>query len=186
MSVLQALPSNLSYLSPAGFKFTLGRYPDVNYFCQTASLPGVSISTIPFITPLKDLDAPGDEVTFDDLTIRFIVDENMHNWLSIWEWINMLGYSTEKLAKERDKRDLVGELSTEAVLTVLTSNMNPQLNFTFQEVFPISLSAIEFDSTLTDIEYVTADVTFKYDIYEIQNLLNNETTFSGLPINRGS
>ena len=64
--------------------------------------------------------------------------------------------------------------------------MNPQINFRFQQVFPISLSAIEFDSTLTDIEYVTADVTFKYDIYEIQNLLNNETTFSGLPINRGS
>jgi len=185
MSALQALPSNISFLSPAGFKFTLGRYPDVNYFCQSAGLPGVNISTIPYISPLKDLDVPGDEVTFDDLTIKFIVDENMHNWLSIWEWINMLGYSTEALAKERDKRDIVGELSSEAVLTVLTSNMNPQLNFTFQEVFPISLSAIEFDSTLTDIEYVTADVTFKYDIYEIQNLLNNETTFSGLPINRG-
>ena len=64
--------------------------------------------------------------------------------------------------------------------------MNPQINIKFQQVFPISLSAIEFDSTATDIEYVTADVTFKYDIYEIQNLLNNETTFSGLPINRGS
>ena len=86
MSVLQALPSNLSYLSPAGFKFTLGRYPDVNYFCQTASLPGVSISTIPFITPLKDLDAPGDEVTFDDLTtlnseptLSFEMLNNKHN-----------------------------------------------------------------------------------------------------------
>ena len=71
-------------------------------------------------------------------------------------------------------------------MSILTSNMNPQLNVKFQQVFPISLSAIEFDSTLADIEYVTADVTFKYDIYEIQNLLNNETTFSGLPINRGS
>ena len=186
MSTLQALPSNISYLSPAGFKFALGRYPDVNYFCQSAGLPGVNISTIPFITPLKDLDAPGDEVTLDDLTIKFIVDENMHNWMSTWEWINILGYSTEELTKVREKRDEDGELATEAVLTVLTSNMNPQINFRFQQVFPISLSAIEFDSTLTDIEYVTADVTFKYDIYEIQNLLNNETTFSGLPINRGS
>ena len=71
-------------------------------------------------------------------------------------------------------------------MSILTSNMNPQINIKFQQVFPISLSAIEFDSTATDIEYVTADVTFKYDIYEVQNLLNNETTFSGLPINRGS
>ena len=76
MSTLQALPSNISYLSPAGFKFALGRYPDVNYFCQSAGLPGVNISTIPYISPLKDLDVPGDEVTFDDLTIKFIVDDN--------------------------------------------------------------------------------------------------------------
>ena len=186
MSALQSLPSNLSHLSPVGFKFALGRYPDINYFCQSCNLPGISISTIPFITPLKDLDVPGDEVTFEDLTIRFVVDENMHNWLSIWEWINILGYSTEDLTKERERKDEAGELATEGVLSILTSNMNPQINIKFQQVFPISLSAIEFDSTATDIEYVTADVTFKYDIYEVQNLLNNETTFSGLPINRGS
>mgnify|MGYP000190387553 CR=1 FL=1 len=170
MSALQALPSNLSYLSPAGFKFALGRYPDVNYFCQTANLPGVSISTIPFITPLKDLDAPGDEVTFDDLTIRFIVDENMHNWLSIWEWINMLGYSTESLAKEREIRDERGELATEAVLTILTSNMNPQMHFRFQDCFPLNLSSIEFDSKASDVDYVTATVSFRYDVYTIENL----------------
>ena len=90
MSTLQALPSNISYLSPAGFKFALGRYPDVIYFCQSAGLPGVNISTIPFITPLKDLDAPGDEVTFDDLTFKFIVDENNILWIIIRNCITIM------------------------------------------------------------------------------------------------
>ena len=78
------------------------------------------------------------------------------------------------------------ELRTDAVLTVLTSNMNAQMNFKFQECFPINLSAIQFDSSLTDVEYVTADVSFRYDIYQVQNLLNNEKSYQGAPINRNA
>jgi len=186
MSALQSLPSNLSYLSPVSFKFAIGRYPAVNYFCQTANLPGISISTIPFITPLKNVEDPGDEVMFEQLSIRMIIDENIQNWLSIWDWINVLGAPTDITSKEQGRRRVAGELKSTAVLTVLTSNMNPQINIKFNDVWPVSLSGINFDSTLTDIEYATADVSFQYDVYEIQNLLNNETTFSGLPINRGS
>jgi|TARA_B110000263_G_C15200130_1_gene460250 hypothetical protein len=185
MSALQSLPSNLSYLSPVSFKFAVGRYPAVNYFCQTANLPGVSISTIPFITPLKNVEDPGDEVMFEQLSIRMIIDENLQNWLSIWDWINVLGAPTDITSKEQGRRRTAGELKSEAILTVLTSNMNPQINIKFHDMWPVSLSGINFDSTLTDIEYATADVSFQYDVYEIQNLLNNETTFSGLPINRG-
>ena len=38
----------------------------------------------------------------------------------------------------------------------------------------------------TDIEYFTADVSFRYDLYEIENLLNNETNYEGAPVNRGT
>ena len=77
-------------------------------------------------------------------------------------------------------------MRTTATLTVLTNNMNPQMRFTFQETFPLSLSSISFDSSTTDIEYFTADVSFRYDLYEIENLLNNETNYEGAPVNRGT
>ena len=77
-------------------------------------------------------------------------------------------------------------MRTTATLTVLTNNMNPQIRFTFQETFPLSLSSISFDSSTTDIEYFTADVSFRYDLYEIENLLNNETSYEGAPVNRGT
>ena len=71
------------------------------------------------------------------------------------------------------------ELTTDATLTVLTSNMNPQINFHFKNCFPLSLSSIAFDSGGTDIDYVTADVSFRYDFYKVENLLNNDTTYEG-------
>jgi hypothetical protein len=92
MSALQNQPINTSFLSPIGFKFTLNNFPEVNYFCQSATLPGISISSISVPTPLKAIDIAGDEVAFEELSIKFIVDENMKNWLSIYDWIIGLGF----------------------------------------------------------------------------------------------
>ena len=75
MSALQNQPINTSFLSPIGFKFQLNNFPEVNYFCQSATLPGISISTIPVPTPLKQIELPGDEVRFEEMSIKFIVDE---------------------------------------------------------------------------------------------------------------
>ena len=73
-------------------------------------------------------------------------------------------------------------MTTDATLTVLTSNMNPQLNFVFRECFPLNLSSIAFDSGGTDIDYVTADVSFRYDVYTVENLLNNDVSYEGKPV----
>ena len=173
MSALQDQPINTSFLSPIGFKFQLNNFPEVNYFCQSATLPGVSISSISVPTPLKAIDIAGDEVAFEELSIKFIVDENMKNWLSIYDWIIGLGFPTKVAQEKYKKLSENSELTTDATLTVLTSNMNPQLNFVFRECFPTNLSSIAFDSGGTDIDYVTADVSFRYDVYTVENLLNN-------------
>ena len=182
MSALQNQPINTSFLSPIGFKFTLNNFPAVNYFCQSATLPGVSISSIEVATALKSIQFSGDEVTFEELSIKFIVDENMKNWLSMYDWITRLGFATPEDQVEYKKLQVAGELTTDATLTVLTSNMNPQLNFRFHECFPLSLSSIAFDSGGTDIDYVTADVNFQYDSYTVENLLNNDPSYEGKPV----
>jgi len=179
MSALQGQPTNTNFLSPIGFKFQLGNFPEVNYFCQAATLPGISIGTIAVPTPLKQIELPGDEVSFEELSIRFVVDENMKNWLAIYDWIVGLGFPTKEGQAKYKKLATTSELTTDAVLTVLTSNMNPQINFRFQECFPLNLSSIAFDSGGTDIDYVTADVSFRYDVYTVENLLNNETSVEG-------
>ena len=182
MSVLQNQPTNINFLSPIGFKFQLNNFPEVNYFCQSATLPGISISAIDVPTPLKTIAMAGDEVNFEELSIKFIVDENMKNWLSIYDWIIGLGFPTEEGQAKYKKLSEDSELTTDATLTVLTSNMNPQINFVFRECFPLSLTSIAFDSGGTDIDYVTADVTFRYDVYTVENLLNNDPSYEGKPV----
>ena len=182
MSALQGQPTNTSFLSPIGFKFQLNNFPAVNYFCQSATLPGISISAIDVPTPLKTIAMAGDEVNFEELSIKFIVDENMKNWLSIYDWIIGLGFPTKEGQEKYKKLAIASELTTDATLTVLTSNMNPQINFRFHECFPLSLSSIAFDSGGTDIDYVTADVSFRYDFYRIENLLNNDLSYEGKPV----
>ena len=179
MSALQDQPVNTSFLSPIGFKFQLNNFPEVNYFVQSANLPGISISAIDVPTALKTIAIAGDEVNFEELSIKFIVDENMKNWLSIYDWIIGLGFPTKEGQEKYAKLAIASELTTDATLTVLTSNMNPQINFVFRECFPLSLSSIAFDSGGTDIDYVTADVSFRYDVYTVENLLNNEVTYEG-------
>jgi hypothetical protein len=179
MSALQALPSNLSYLSPIGFKFQLSKFPEVNYFCQSANIPGISIGQIELPTPTSTGYMAGDEVAFEELTISFVIDENMKNWLSIYDWIIALGVPTMGDREALSKLQSEGAERTSAVLTVLTGAMNAQLNFYFNEVWPLNLSSIEFNSTSTEVDYVIANVSFRYDNYRVENLLNNESSFEG-------
>ena len=66
-----------------------------------------------------------------------------------------------------------GGIVSTIVLTILTSSMNPQMEFHFFEAFPITISALEFDSANTDLEYFTASAGFRYTNYEVKNLLDN-------------
>ena len=182
MSALQNLPSNINYLSPVGFRFQLGNFPDVNYFCQAANVPGVSIGGIDIGTPLRNIQIGGDEVSYEELTIRFIIDENMKNWISIYDWIIGIGVPTEQSRRKHIKLKETDGLTADATLTVLTSNMNAQMHFRFLNCFPLNLSSIEFDSGATDVDYLTASVSFRYDVYTIDNLLNNEKTYEGKPV----
>ena len=182
MSALQNLPTNISYLSPIGFRFTLANFPELNYFCQAANIPGVSLAGIDFPTPIKNIQFSGDEVSFEELAIRFVVDENLKNWLSIYDWIIGMGIPDKKSAEKYKKLKSENKLVTDGTLAILTSNMNVQMEVRFQNMFPLSLSGISFDSSVADVDYVVADVSFQYDIYEVTNFLQNESSYEGAPV----
>ena len=43
-----------------------------------------------------------------------------------------------------------------------------------KDLFPIALSSLNFDVSEPDIQYFTAEVTFRYTIYELTNMLGKE------------
>ena len=121
---------------------------------------------------LKNLDVPGEKVAYGDLTLNFLVDENMENYMAIHNWITQLGYpeSTENfkdLVTEVDgTREMMNQFS-DASLFILNSNYRTQSILKFKDVFPYSFTSLDFDSTVSDVQYFTAQASFKYTIYNI-------------------
>ena len=101
----------------------------------------------------------------------------MKNWSEIYNKIIAMGlaegYENYRVLKGSDVLKPRGGAYTNLVLTVLTSGMNPQMEFHFYDAFPISLSALDFDSSAADVEYFQATTSFRYQKYEVKNLLNN-------------
>ena len=173
---------NRNFLSPTGFKFTLTRTPKVGFFCNRANIPDLTLGVAVQPSYLKDIDTPGDKIVFGDLTLRFLVDENLENYMEIHNWIRGLGYP-EKLSQFADLEEsgLVQgnylkdrqNIYSDGTLQVLTSSQIPNFQIVFKDLFPYSLTTLDFDATDTDIQYFTADVSFKYTIYNIVDLGGN-------------
>ena len=71
-----------------------------------------------------------------------------------------------------DVRATTPELAmfSDATMTILTNKNNPVVECRFADVFPTSLTSLTYSQNQTDVEYLTASVTFKYKIYEIHTL----------------
>ena len=176
MAAANKVPDNLNYLSNISFRLTIEDSPHITWFCQAASIPGVSIDALDVPTPHATVPFGGSKVAFEELTIRFIVDEHMKNWMELYDIIAMglaEGHEKYKLLKASNTLQPRGGGYSTIVLTILTSGMNPQMEFHFYDAFPISLTALDFDSSVADVEYFTATASFRYVNYEIKNLLNN-------------
>jgi hypothetical protein len=163
---------NRNFLSPVGFKFTLAKYPKVPFFCNSARIPELSMETNIQPTYLKDLDVPGDKMIYGDLVLKFLVDENMENYMIIHNWVSALGSS----GSLKEYGDLITNddgikdpkrAYSDGTLHVLNSNYKDVAVVKFLDLFPVSLTSLEFDSTVTDIQYFTAQIVFKYTIYDI-------------------
>ena len=172
---------NRNFLSPTGFKFALKRSPGVAFFCNQANIPSLDLGVAEQPSYLKDIPLPGDKMQFGDLNLRFLVDEDLVNFMEIQNWMRGLGFP-ESLAEFNDLKNeaILGPMgkSTEDVysdgtLQILSSNLVPKFQVVFNDLFPYSLSTVTFDATDTDIEYFTADVSFKYTLYQITDLSNN-------------
>jgi hypothetical protein len=170
--------SNRNYLSPVGFRFTLAKTPKAVFFCNSARIPEISLDLARQPNYLKDIDVPGEKLTYGDLTLRFLVDENLENYMSIHNWLTGLGYpETTQQFRDLITSDGIQQDQKEAFsdgsLYILNSNYKESAVVKFKDLFPVSISSLEFDSTMSDIQYFTAEASFKYTVYNILDKNNN-------------
>jgi len=191
---LERQPDKLDYVSPTQFKFGIHQLPKVEFFVQSCNLPGISMSTANLETSYKDIPIMGDKVTYDPLTITFLVDEYLENYISLHNWITGIGFpesrtqfstfrdttsntppTTPASSQQNDigvqgkpQRDRA--MYSDANLIVLTNKNNPVIEIDFKNVFPTTIGSLEFNQGATDVEYMTCTGTFQYQIYEINTI----------------
>ena len=194
-------PTSQDYASPTQFKFNILKLPKVEYFCTEVNIPGITLGgNITQQTPFKDLPWPGDKLPYEALNMTFLVDENLENFQEIHGWLVGLGFprdysefrnliaagddrfpaknqsvSTE-IGKVKYGTPNVGGTYSDATLTVLTSKNNPQLEVRFRNVFPTSLTGLDYNQQATDVEYLTATVNFNYEIYDFATVGSSTTS----------
>ena len=158
-------PTNRNFLNPIGFLLKLEKFDGVDFFCQTANIPDVSMPVTEVASRFRNLPIiPGGGVTFGDFSVRFIVDEDLKNYLSVYNWIRDNGNA------DQNKRDTTeNDIYTGAQLHIVTSQYNTAFVVNFVNVFPVSLSSLQFDATMTDVEYLTAEVTFKHQQFTVRD-----------------
>jgi hypothetical protein len=173
---------NRNFLAPTGFKFTIKRSPSATFFCNQANIPDLTLGEATQPTYLRDIPTPGDKIEFGDLNIRFLVDEDLTNYLEISNWIRGLGYPDSLSEFDRlEKSGFVNpqyvqktdNIYSDGTLQILTSNNVAKFQVIFQDLWPYSLSTLPFDATDTDGGYFTADASFKYTIFRITDLSGN-------------
>ena len=186
---LQRQPTELDYADPTKFAFKIPKLPTVEFFVTQANIPGVNLGDSIFPTPLKQIPVQGDDLTFDNLEISFIVDEKLTNYRELHQWLVGIGFPKSRTQFSSFRKDesqtfptaesVKGDVTNpgkpsgvqamygEATLTVLTSKNNPIMEVRFSDLYPVSLSPLQFDQQLTDTTYLTASCTFTYKLYEM-------------------
>ena len=158
-------PTNRNFLNPIGYLLKLEKFEGVDFFCQTANIPDVQMPTTEVASPFRGLPIiPGGGVTFGDFSVRFIVDEDLVNYNAVHKWIRDVG-NADQMARTTSEKDIL----TNGQLHIVTSQYNPAFIVEFLDIFPVSLSGLQFDATITDVEYITAEVTFKHQQFFLRD-----------------
>ena len=171
-------PGNRNFLSPVGFKFKLQKAPKVDFFANSANIPSITLGSAIMSRYGKNIDIPGDKMNFEDFNLRFLVDENLQNYMEIQNWMRGLGfpYSLEQYddLQESANNDKIPGLArarfyeeSDGTLQILNSNYVTSAQVLYYGMYPTYLSTLQFDATDEDIRYFTAEVNFKYTYYKI-------------------
>lgn len=167
------IPSNMSLLQSNGFRFSIMKLPEIEFFCQEVTLPELSLPPVGFETPLVNAPMPGEKLSFGDLSVTFLIDETMGNYLAVHDWLVGLGFpeSHEQYRNFMSNRldsisnnDLIAGYS-DGVLQVLNSSNTTSRSIRFVDLFPTGLSQVQLQSTTTDTTYLAANATFGYTYY---------------------
>jgi len=162
----ESQPTNLNQLNVVSFDVSFSRQPAVQYFCQRINLPSVVLGETNEPSPFMNLPLEGDTLTYEALSISFIVDEDLTNYTEVYNWLTALGFPREfsQFSALKEPESASKSLSKYSDLTIIlhTNKSNPNYKIVFTDCFPTSLGSIGLDATPTGMDPIVVDATFNF------------------------
>ena len=189
LSSKQPSGSGLDYADPTKFKFQITKLPRVEFNSIQANIPGITLTELNQPTRLMPVRIPGNDMTFEDLSVTFIVDEDLTNYRSVHDWMAGLaqmdsddkyrelitdGGDRMPLSQQANLQDAGrvttatndGAIFSDAKMIILSARNIPIVELTFEDTYPKSLSGLDYNQSATDVEYLTATVTLGYKLHK--------------------
>jgi hypothetical protein len=170
MSALSRTPQNTNYLQPTKFLLTFTKIPDTQYFCQSINLPGLNIGKSDFETPFRRIPVAGTKIDYNPLNINFNVNGDLSAWFNLHQWMRSMGSPVGFEDRVNTTNQISERTSLQAysdgTLTVLSNLNNPIARIQFYNIFPTSLSDLEFDTTKSADDVMVGSASFDFEYYD--------------------
>lgn len=161
---------NLNPLFGKDFRLVIDRLPMVNFFCNKASIPSVSVTEINVPTPFTSMRVHGDKLEFAPLSITFNLDEDLQNYKELLRWMKSYSFpeshSQYNPNKVNPTKAYADQYSDGSIFTS-TNKDNPNIEIKFTQLFPIDLGEIDLDIQSDSPEPITCTASFAYTQFEI-------------------
>lgn len=168
MTVLDRNPVNTNPLQPSKYLLTFTRLDTMQYFCQEVNLPGATLGEITRVTPFIDMYSPGTKLVYNPLNVNFIVDEELQSWQNLYAWFTSIASPDGFESRDHSKELGTQKHLSDATLTILSAANNPIVRIKFANVFPTTISDLQFDTQLSADTIMTCNATFRYDYFLIE------------------
>lgn len=172
-TIIPSQPASYDMLNGLNFQFQLTRLPSTSFFVTGCNIPGLSLNNPSIPTPFKVMPLPADKVNFNDFRITFKVDAAMGNWIEIFNWMIQIGFPKSFDQRAAAEPKSINDLYSDASLIIMDYHRQPIVSLEFKDILPSTLTDVEFDVTIQNVDYAQATVGFTYQNYEILSLLRN-------------
>jgi len=165
---MATLTDNKNYLQPTGFAVSIEKtnYPNLQYFAQSVTHPGASVN--PIELPGRRISAlpfAGDKITYTELSIDFILDEDMASYQEMQAWLERM-VNEGNITKAQALADNTVSTFADITLSILTSHNNPNKRIRYFNCIPTNIGSIELNATQNQT-YLTYTASFRFDTFEL-------------------
>lgn len=164
-----------NFLSGINFKFAIDRLPNMEYYAQQANIPALSLGVVSNMpSPFGQNPLHGDILEFSPLNVTVRIDEDMDMYLEIYNWMTSIANPNRSMGRtDTSQYETLNNKSgiySDASLIILNNAQNPGVEVKFYDIFPTSISDVQFNTTDSDVAAITTDISFAFRHFDLKKV----------------